>query len=212
MSNKYGLPEEDLRKIRARDIKCVYCHKAMQEYRHTKGTPNDKATIEHLNKDGPFYWNKSVKFDPSVVAICCGRCNKSRGKRDLLDWFKTKYCTNSAKAINEKTVAEEPVKEYIRMQRNLEIFSINQLSSQLKQIIENSKWIFAKTMPDTPHYYVVKDNLSEDDKKMFNGFEWFIKKNGYDGEFYSKKYKYFNIGNYKYWVIGNILNRAKLNL
>ena len=79
--------------------------------------------------------------------------------------------------INEKTV-DEQVKKYIRTKRNLEIFSINQLSSQLKQIIENSKWIFAKTMPDIPHYYIVCDSLSENDKKMFDGFEWFIKRNG----------------------------------
>jgi len=207
MSNKYGIPEDELKKIRARDKACVYCHKAMEEYSHAKGVSKDKATIEHLNKDGPFYWNKAIIFDSSTVAICCGSCNSSRGKKELLDWFKTQYCINRNRAINENTVTEL-VREYICTKKYLKTFTIDQLSNQLRQLIENSKWTFAKTMPGIPHCYIVKDNLSEADKEQFDELKWFIRKNGYAENFYPKQYKYFNINNYKYWLVGNILNRA----
>lgn len=207
MFNQHGIPEEELKKIKVRDTKCVYCHKAMKEYGHVKGTPGDKATIEHLNNHPPFFWNKLIIFDPSVVAICCGSCNSSRGPKELLDWFKEQYCLD--RNINEKTV-EEPVRKFIRMKRYLNIFTINQLSNQLRQFLENSDWIFAKTMPEIPHKYIVRDSLSKKDKEIFDGFDVFIKKNGYPKKFFTKQYIYFDIGNYKYWVIGNILNRDKL--
>ena len=65
-------------------------------------------------------------------------------------------------------------------------------------------------MPEIPHYYIARDYLSDDDKKLFDEFGTFIKKNGYTMDFCSKQYTYLNIGNYKYWVIDNILNRAAL--
>ena len=77
-------------------------------------------------------------------------------------------------------------------------------------LIGQNKWIFAKTMPEIPHYYIVKDDLSNDDKKLFNEFDEYIKMNGYSRKFYSKKYIYLNIDDYKYWVIDNILNREKI--
>ena len=84
LSNNYGLPEGELKNIRARDLKCVYCHKDMK-----KPNPSirrqDWATIEHMNYLPP--WN-----NPKTVAICCFSCNASRGKKKLEDWFKSKYC------------------------------------------------------------------------------------------------------------------------
>jgi len=78
------------------------------------------------------------------------------------------------------------------------------------ELIEENNWTFAKTMAEIPHYYIVRDNLSENDKKLFDEFAEFINKNGYIEKFYSKQYTYYNIGNYKYWAIDNILNRAEL--
>lgn len=78
------------------------------------------------------------------------------------------------------------------------------------KLVEKNEWLFAKTMSEIPHHYIVRDNLSENDKKIFDVFDKFIKKNGYTAKFYSKQYTYFDIGDYKYWVIENILNRAVL--
>ena len=107
MSNKYCIPEEELKKIRARDVTCVYCHKVMDSS-HTEKGYVDWTTIEHLNHLPP--WN-----DPTTVAICCGSCNSSRREKTLMDWFKTQYCIE--KNINTQTVAE-PVKEYIRKMKD----------------------------------------------------------------------------------------------
>lgn len=84
------------------------------------------------------------------------------------------------------------------------------VTNDIETFINRSKWIFAKTMPEIPHYYIIRDYLSEDDKKLFDDFNVFIKKNGYQATFCSKQYTYFNIGNYQYWVIENILNRVKM--
>ena len=107
MPNKYGIPEEELKIIRARDKTCVYCHKAMAKP-SAGGSQSNWATIEHLNFMPP--WNISA-----TVAICCGQCNSSRGDKKLADWFKTPYCLE--RNINERTVAEA-VKKFIR-DRNL---------------------------------------------------------------------------------------------
>lgn len=105
MPNLYGIPKQELEKIRARDKVCVYCHKKMLG---TTVSDNRRewATIEHLNHLPP--WN-----NPSTVAICCGSCNSSRGQKKLLDWFKTPYCVE--RSINEKTVAEI-VKNYLSIE------------------------------------------------------------------------------------------------
>ena len=102
MSNKYGIPNKDEEEIRARDKICVYCRKTMKAYPNTKGTPGDKATIEHLNFAPPFYWTDGLK--KSDLVICCGSCNASRGKKELLNWFKKQYCLD--RNINKDTVAE----------------------------------------------------------------------------------------------------------
>ena len=115
MSNKYGIPEVALKKIRERDITCVYCHKTMTNL-NTGGRRSDWATIEHLNYLPP--WN-----NPVTVAICCGSCNSSRGTKKLLDWFKSAYCLE--KDINKETVAK-PVVEYISTHESQgEVIGIN---------------------------------------------------------------------------------------
>jgi len=65
------------------------------------------ATIEHFNNDGPY----DEKYN---VAICCRRCNSSKGKKKLSAWFKTPYCRE--KKINIETVSK-PVKEYMRLEK-----------------------------------------------------------------------------------------------
>lgn len=185
MISKYSLLEEDLKKIRARDQTCVYCHKPMTEYLHQKGTPKDKATIEHLNTRPP--WSNS-----GTVVYCCGSCNSSRGAKELIDWFCDPYCTE--RGINEYTV-DDPVKKYVRFEKFVHLFH----------------WTFAKTMPEIPHFYIVRDKLSDEDKNTFDDFVAYISTNGYSRMFGAKNYKYINIENFKYWVDENILNREELN-
>ena len=107
MSNPYGICDRDERAIRARDKKCVYCSVRV------KRRPNNRAleaTIEHFNNHGPMRKRYNL-------AICCRGCNSSKGKKGLLEWFKTDYCKeNRRRPINERTVCE-PVKKYLRAVR-----------------------------------------------------------------------------------------------
>lgn len=88
----------------------------------------------------------------------------------------------------------------------------NTFVEDFDNFINRSRWVFAKTMSRIPHYYIVRDCLSEKDKILFDKLDIFIRKNGYIEKFFSKQYTYFNMGNYKYWIIENILNRAELAL
>ena len=103
MSNTYGISKQDEREIRARDKACVYCGILMKPAsRRASG-----ATVEHFNNDGPL----REKYN---VAICCRRCNSSKGTKRLSAWFKTPYCRD--RKINEETVSK-PVEEYMRLER-----------------------------------------------------------------------------------------------
>jgi hypothetical protein len=108
MANAFKIPADIEQSIRARDTACVYCGGAMKQYPRTKGCPKDKATIEHLNFDGPFYWDDGLKAVD--IVICCASCNSSRGVKPLPVWFESAYC--AARGINAGTVAA-PVKEYL---------------------------------------------------------------------------------------------------
>jgi len=81
----------------------------MQDYPGVRGCPKDKATIEHLNFDGPLYWGGGLDADD--IVICCGSCNSSRGTKALEVWFRSTYCI--ARNINAETVAA-PVKAYLK--------------------------------------------------------------------------------------------------
>lgn len=117
-----------------------------------------------------------------------------------------KNCTTG----DESTIFRESISDHLPIIADFE--NIQNLPPYIESFINRNKWVFAKTMAEIPHYYIVRDNLSENDKKLFDEFDVFIKKNGYSTKFYSKQYTYFNLGNYKYWVIENILNRAMLEI
>jgi hypothetical protein len=79
MANSHGIPEEIEREIRARDLLCVYCQKAMVP---TSSSPRaDWATIEHLDHLPPFRYRQGQTADD--FAIACGSCNSSRRDQPL---------------------------------------------------------------------------------------------------------------------------------
>ncbi len=114
MSNKFRIPEDVEAEIRNRDTKCVYCNNPMI-YPWQSSNRKHSATIEHLREVKPFYWTEKglrTGLEKEDLAICCGSCNSSRGKKKLWDWLqKSSYCKENG--INENTVAD-PVKEYLK--------------------------------------------------------------------------------------------------
>ena len=103
------IPREVERRLRRRFSVCAYCGGPMKTHRGVLGCPADKATIEHLNRNGPFYWTEGLR--EKDIVIVCARCNSSRGRKRLHDWFQSPYCR--ARGINASSVALE-VRRYLR--------------------------------------------------------------------------------------------------
>lgn len=93
--------------------------------------------------------------------------------------------------------------------------------------VEKFTWVFARS---SPHKYLLKEKLPEEDKKMFEELVCLADEHGYNFRWMDGKvYRCFDIGKYKYWSFvsndpeevrektieerakdTNILNRAKI--
>jgi len=84
--------------------------------------------------------------------------------------------------------------------------------AHLKSFIDTSDWTFAKTMPDWPHHYIVRDRVDQD---LFVKLVEHIRLFGYLGWFYQKAITYFDEDGFVYWTMGSpiaettIVNRAR---
>ena len=109
MANRWRIPAEVELRLRRRFRDCAYCGRQMKAHDGQAGNVRDKATIEHLNRHGPFYWPDGLREQDLVIV--CGQCNPSRGSKRLVDWFESPYCRE--RRINAGTVAPE-VRSYLR--------------------------------------------------------------------------------------------------
>jgi hypothetical protein len=83
---------------------------------------------------------------------------------------------------------------------------MKELSKELKEFIENSKWTFAKTYAATwPHEYIVKEKV---DNELFLKLADHIDTFGYESYFYKMKQVYFDYSGFTYWHMENIINRC----
>ena len=81
--------------------------------------------------------------------------------------------------------------------------------------VDSNSWTFAKTMPDWPHFYIVRQPV---DESLFVKLVEHIRQFGYKGAFYEKMITYFEEDGLIYWTMGNpvdettIINRtSKVN-
>jgi len=84
-----------------------------------------------------------------------------------------------------------------------------QITNELKKFISSSRW--KKTEYINTHEYILE---SWGDKNIFSELCALIDKSGEGETFMGKQYKYFRIGEYKYWNMTistgeRIINRAK---
>ena len=81
-------------------------------------------------------------------------------------------------------------------------------------ILEENKWIFAKTMPETPHFYTLRRTWR--DEKEFESVVEYIREHGVKEKFEGKEYIYLYLDDFKYWTMGDVvkdtilINRAKI--
>ena len=86
------------------------------------------------------------------------------------------------------------------------------LPDALREFIDSLQWTFAKTMPEWPHEYIVRERV---DENLFVQLVRHIRANGYEGKFYRKSITYYDDGGLVYWTMGApleetiIINRCR---
>ncbi|MBK8467562.1 MAG: hypothetical protein IPL32_17235 [Chloracidobacterium sp.] len=85
------------------------------------------------------------------------------------------------------------------------------LPISIQQFIGSEQWTFAKTMPEWPHEYLVRNRV---DENLFMRFARHIWDHGYQGRFYDMRLTYYAYDGRVYWTMGEpddktmILNRC----
>ena len=71
---------------------------------------------------------------------------------------------------------------------------------RVRDLLLAQQWIFAKTMPDNPHWYTLRKNWERD-----ADFAWTvetIRRYGYEEIYEGRSYTVLNIDDMKYWTMG----------
>ncbi len=85
-------------------------------------------------------------------------------------------------------------------------------SQNLRVFVNHERWFYAKTMPEWPHEYLVRERV---DESLFVQLVKHIRVNGYQGSFYDRPITYYDEGGLVYWTMGaqldetTIINRSK---
>ena len=77
---------------------------------------------------------------------------------------------------------------------------------KLERLIDDADW--RATSHLSPHEYV----LSREHPELQAALEAYFLDHGYRGSFLDREYTYANIGAYRYWIVGDVLNRARLDV
>jgi hypothetical protein len=77
----------------------------------------------------------------------------------------------------------------------------------LREFIDSLEWTFAKTMPEWPHEYIVRDRV---DEKLFVLLVRHIREHGYPGKFYQKDITYLDEAGIVYWTMGEPLGETTI--
>ena len=84
--------------------------------------------------------------------------------------------------------------------------SEKELPPRLKDFVEATPWVFAKTYAKTwPHEYIVRDRVDED---LFLELVRHIREHGYQGSFYRKPITYFDHDGRVYWTMGEAVEKT----
>jgi hypothetical protein len=75
----------------------------------------------------------------------------------------------------------------------------------LRRFANEERWTYAKTMPEWPHEYLVRERV---DENLFERMVTHIRANGYEGRFYQMKITYYEEAGRVYWTMGAPLNET----
>ena len=86
------------------------------------------------------------------------------------------------------------------------------LPRALRDFVDTSECAFAKTMPEWPHEYIVRDRVVE---SLFEALVCLIRAHGFEGRFYRSVLTYYPEDGLLYWTMGApieemaIINRCR---
>lgn len=66
-----------------------------------------------------------------------------------------------------------------------------------QDFISRVDWVFAKSIPNWPHFYIVEEEL--DNSEAYAAARTFIRDHGYDGHFFDLEVRYYDLGEWTYW-------------
>jgi len=66
------------------------------------------------------------------------------------------------------------------------------------RFVAQAEWIFAKSIPNWPHFYIVQENLP--DQAAFRAAKAFVRDCGYVGKFFDLDVSYFDADGWTYWA------------
>lgn len=69
------------------------------------------------------------------------------------------------------------------------------------RMLEENSWVFAKTMPENPHYYTLRKHW-EYDSEFWHCVEY-INRNGYGQNYKGRKYIVIDVNDHFYWTMSN---------
>ena len=90
--------------------------------------------------------------------------------------------------------------------------SMQGFPEHLRAFVDGERWTFAKTMPEWPHEYIVRDR---DDERLFEELVQHVRAHGHEGRFYAKTLTYYQEAGMVYWTMGaplaetTIVNRCR---
>jgi len=70
---------------------------------------------------------------------------------------------------------------------------------QVVKLLESATYKFAKTMPQWPHWYTLRQTWES--SQDFESIVVFIRENGKTEKYMNKEYVYFYLNGYKYWTM-----------
>jgi hypothetical protein len=73
---------------------------------------------------------------------------------------------------------------------------------EVQGFLEGHSWTFAKTMPESPHWYIHKRDTY--DINTFIEVVRFIQQDGLPSIYEGSTYIYLVLDNYKYWTMGSL--------
>ena len=85
---------------------------------------------------------------------------------------------------------------------------------EIQQFIGDHEWVFAKTMPQIPHWYTLRSKAQRDED--FSAFVREIELRGVQRQFGQRSFTYLDFADWTYWTMGEpventtLINRATL--